>query len=243
MNQLGLIGYPLIHSFSKQYFNEKFKRLNVTDWYYENHPLKKIAELKALLQKNPDLKGLNVTMPYKAEVIPFLHFLDDDAAAVEAVNTIKIEKNTLTGYNTDIYGFEKSLIPLLNPQTTNAIVLGNGGAAKAVTFVLNKLGMSYITISRKKTLTSITYEELKKEHILNAQLIINTTPLGMLPQLELAPMIDYNLLNSQHLLYDLIYNPEETTFLKLGKKNGARIKTGLEMLHLQAEKSWEIWNL
>lgn len=242
MRLFGLIGHPLSHSFSKKYFTEKFDKLGLADCRYELFPLSTIDELPALLASNPELEGLNVTIPYKKEV---LKFLDDSAVpdGLQACNCIRIEKGHLTGYNTDAIGFEKSIKPLLKPWHTHALVLGNGGAAEAVIYVLKKIGISFEVVSRSLHKGStLTYDKLNKAIIEKNTVIVNTTPLGMYPKVESCPDIPYEFLTDQHLLYDLVYNPAETLFLQKGKQNGASIKNGEEMLILQAEESWTIWN-
>ena len=242
MRLFGLIGHPLSHSFSKKYFTEKFVKLGLADCRYELFPLSAIDELPALLASNSELEGINVTIPYKKEV---LKFLDDSAvpAGLQACNCIRIEKGQLTGYNTDAIGFEKSIRPLLKPWHTHALVLGNGGAAEAVMYVLKKLGISFEVVSRSLHKGStLTYDKLNKAIIEKNTVIVNTTPLGMYPKVEACPEIPYEFLSGQHLLYDLVYNPAETLFLQKGKHRGATIKNGEEMLILQAEESWTIWN-
>lgn len=242
MQQLyGLIGYPLTHSFSPGYFNKKFQEGGI-DAVYKAFELKSINELPRLLNTYSQLKGLNVTIPYKQEVIPYLNSLDEAAEEIGAVNCIAFEQGSLKGYNTDILGFELSLNPLLQPHHNRALVLGTGGSSKAVKYVLRKLGIPYLSVSRNKDEDTITYDELNEELINKHTLIINTTPLGMHPHVDDYPPIPYQFITNQHLLYDLIYNPQETKFLSLGKARGAAVKNGLEMLHLQAEESWRIWN-
>jgi shikimate dehydrogenase len=243
MPLLGLIGYPLSHSFSKDYFTEKFKRLGLRDWSYELFPLSDLKELPSIIEREKDLIGFNVTIPYKTAIIDYLDELSPEAEETGAVNTVKIqrgEKIFLKGYNTDISGFEKSLKPLLLPQDLNALILGSGGASKAVQFVLRKLGIEFKIVSRNPEPGEIGYGELLTWSQLPS-IIVNTTPLGMKPDIESYPNIPYSLLNNTHLLYDLVYNPEETVFLQKGRERGCRIKNGLEMLHLQADKAWEIW--
>lgn len=240
MNVYGLIGYPLSHSFSPDYFAKKFELLNIKDSSYQSFPIPNIEELSKLLTDNNSIKGLNVTIPYKTSVMDYLDKVDLAAKEIGAVNTIKIDNNKrLIGYNTDVYGFERSLTPLLT-KPIKALVLGTGGAAKAVTYVLKKLNIEFILISRNNS-KGITYNNLSEEIISSHLLIINTTPIGMYPNDDSKPDIPYHLLTNDHILYDLVYNPEETLFLKAGKEKGATIKNGLEMLHLQADKSWDIW--
>ncbi|WP_256010956.1 shikimate dehydrogenase family protein [Desertivirga xinjiangensis] len=258
MKKFGLIGYPLGHSFSKKYFTEKFEREGLNDCSYELFPIQNISDIEGLINSNPDLCGLNVTIPHKIGVMYYLDKISAEAKDIDAVNCIKIIKNKpvesfftgelspmkvrLEGYNTDAYGFLESLKPLLKKHHTKALVLGTGGASRAVIFVLKKLGIDYQSVSRKKARKQITYEELSESLIKEYTLIINTTPLGQAPDISACPDIPYEYLSEKHLLYDLVYNPKETEFLKRGKQQGAMIKNGEEMLDLQAVKSWEIWN-
>ena len=245
MNLLGIIGYPLSHSFSKKYFTQKFENQGLThDWKYETFPIEGIEKLTDLLRGQPDLVGLNVTIPYKKLVIPFLDEIDDEAREIGAVNCVKIKNGKLKGYNTDVYGFEKSLLGLLEGQdlkALSALILGTGGAAKAAEFTLKKLEIPFLNVSRTQTNEALSYEDLDENIYKTHKLIINTTPLGMSPNTEGCPKIDFQYIDSQYFMYDLIYNPEETTFLRLGKEQGAKIKNGMDMLLLQAEKGWEIW--
>jgi shikimate dehydrogenase len=260
MKLYGLIGYPLSHSFSKKFFTEKFHKEHITDSTYDIFPMEDIHSLPNLLKENPNLHGLNVTVPHKINVLKFLDWIEHDAKQVGAVNCIRIFAESpvmaaftgevgvighnfrLEGYNTDVYGFETSLKPLLQNWHGEALILGDGGAAKAVKYVIEKLGMDYQIVTRKPQLNSILFTDLTPRIIENYKLIINTTPVGMYPNVEDCPLLPYEAITDEHLLYDLIYNPEETLFLKNGAKHGATIKNGLEMLILQAEKSWEIWN-
>ena len=242
MKQFGLIGYPLSHSFSKGYFAEKFQKENVLDCKYDVFPLEKIEDFVELCNNHKNLVGLNVTIPYKQVVIPFLDELNEEAKAIGAVNTIKFINGKKNGYNSDCYGFEMSLLPLLKPHHKNTLILGTGGASKAVEYVLKKLGIEYQYVSRNKSDKSISYEELNQDIVNRTSLIVNCSPIGMYPNVEVAPNIPYQFITDKHLLYDLIYNPEETLFLKEGKLRGAQTKNGLEMLYQQAEKSWQIWN-
>ncbi|MGB0862835.1 MAG: shikimate dehydrogenase family protein [Saprospiraceae bacterium] len=241
MKMLGLIGYPLSHSFSKKYFTEKFEKKGIEDYKYELFPLKNIEELTNLLVEHPSFRGLNVTIPYKEAVLPFLKKVSEEAAAIGAVNTIKIENGVLTGYNTDVYGFEKSIFPFLKPHHKKALIFGTGGASKAVRFTLSKLGIEYKFVSRNPDNSQLSYQAIDEAILSEYQVIVNTTPLGMSPKVDSCPDIPYHFLNKKHLLYDLVYNPSETLFLKKGRKAGASIKNGMEMLVLQAEKSWEIY--
>lgn len=245
MKTFGLIGYPLSHSFSEKYFTQKFKKENILDCRYRLFPLKKIDELPSLINSTEGLKGLNVTIPYKETVIPFLDELDYTSNRINAVNCIKIENNhsrKLLGFNTDAYGFETSLKRIIRSFDNKALVLGNGGSSKAVQYVLKKMNIEFQLVSRKPGNSILSYSQIDKEIIEKNKLIINTTPLGMFPHIDECPPLPYQNLNSSHLLYDLIYNPEETLFLSKGRARGAVVKNGLEMLQLQAEKSWEIWN-
>ena len=241
MQQFGLIGYPLSHSFSKGYFTEKFKKENITDARYDIFPLENIESFKTLCEQTPNLSGLNVTIPYKQQVIPFLDNLDEAAAKVGAVNTIKFVNGKKTGYNSDIYGFEMSLKPMLENFHDYALILGTGGASKAVEYVLDKLNIPFQYVSRAKSANCTSYQEIDETLMSKAKIIINTSPVGMYPNIDNAPDIPYQFITDKHLLYDLVYNPEETLFLKKGKEQGATVKNGLEMLYLQAEKSWNIW--
>ncbi len=236
----GLIGYPLEHSFSPAYFNAKFLKEDIAASYM-SFPITDIELLPALLKQHPDLSGLNVTIPYKEAVMPLLDELDTDAAAIGAVNCISIQNGKTKGYNTDITGFENSLKPLLVQGMNSAIILGTGGAARAVRWVLKKLGIDYISVSRQDNADAISYDMLTGDDIRQRKIIINTTPLGMYPHIESYPLIDYTAIGDKHLLYDLVYNPEQTRFLQIGKQQGATIKNGREMLELQAEAAWQIW--
>ena len=242
MKIYGLIGYPLSHSFSKGFFAEKFKKEGIQDCTYENFPLADIAELTALLEQQPNLCGLNVTIPYKEAVLPWLDELSPAAEQIKAVNCIHFRAGKKIGFNTDVMGFKRSLQPLLKPHHTNALVLGTGGAAKAVMFVLEEMNIPFIVVSRKAQEGVVTYESLDKEVMDAHTIIINTSPLGMYPQTDAAPALPYDAITKHHLLYDLIYNPEKTLFLQRGEERGAAIKNGHEMLVLQAEASWDIWN-
>jgi shikimate dehydrogenase len=245
MKKLGLIGETLHHSFSKKYFREKFEKEEILDWVYDLYELENIGKFEQLLENEPLLVGLNVTSPYKQEVLKYIHELDDEAAAIGAINTIKFTTNgTLKGYNTDAIGFENSLIPFLGKaklQDIKALILGTGGASKAILFVLNKLGIQSSYVSRSAT-KGLTYQQLDKQIVSQYKLIINCTPLGTFPLVDAAPPIPYELLTAQHFLYDLVYNPKKTLFLKRGEQQGAKTINGISMLALQAEASWNIWN-
>jgi shikimate dehydrogenase len=236
----GIIGYPLLQTFSPGYFNKKFEALGISASYHK-FPLAHIQELKALLIQHPELKGLNVTIPYKQEVMIFLDQLDDAAEKIGAVNTIAIRSGQLKGYNTDAIGFMNSLKPLLQPHHTKALILGTGGASKAVAYTLAKLEIDFQYVSRNKKEGQLSYKDMDEQLMQEHTLIINTTPLGMVPRENEYPDIPYQLLTPHHLLYDLIYFPEETIFLQKGKEQGAQIKNGYEMLIGQAEAAWAIW--
>lgn len=242
MQRFGLIGYPLTHSFSQRFFTEKFAREKITDAVYENFPLKDMDELHQVLRQHADLCGLNVTIPYKKLVLTFLTGASEAVQKMGACNCIKISGDQLFGYNTDVFGFEKSLLRFLQPHHRKALILGTGGASAAVEFVLQKLGIDYLFVSRTASENAISYAMLDEQVMATHQLIINTTPLGMYPKVEECPAIPYQYLTAQHHLYDLVYNPAETTFLMHGKLQGATIQNGEEMLVLQAEESWRIWN-
>ncbi len=242
----GLIGYPLSHSFSKKYFNEKFQRENIKHHKYKLFPIEKISQLPKLVASNPNLFGLNVTIPYKQSVIPYLDEIDFEAKAIGAVNVIKIINGKLKGYNSDAHGFEMSLNKLLAVRenqlpTIQALILGTGGASKAIGFVLDKLQIKHQHVSRSKKANGIIYSEITDNVIQKHQLIINCTPLGTYPNVGECPPLPYKMIGKNHFFYDLVYNPLETLFLKKAKAQGASTINGLPMLHLQAERSWEIW--
>lgn len=238
----GLIGYPLSHSFSKKYFTDKFLQEKKGDCRYELFPIADISSFPGLLEDHPNLEGINVTIPYKQQVLAYLDALSPEASAVGAVNVIRRTDRGLTGYNSDVYGFGESLRKHLTPEDTHALILGTGGASRAVTYVLQQQGIRYRLVSRQRRADALQYHELNREVMQQATLIINTTPLGMAPDFSACPDIPYDLLGPGHLLFDLIYNPEKTLFLQRGQARGSRVLNGLEMLHLQAEKSWDIWN-
>jgi shikimate dehydrogenase len=249
MRRFGLIGYPLSHSFSRNYFTEKFQRQQITGCVYENYPLQDIAELTAILQQHADLAGLNVTIPYKEKVIPFLHDQTPVVKAIGACNCIRIEGGVLTGHNTDVTGFENSLQEQLRSHHRKALVLGTGGAAKAVYYVLDKLGIQFLKVSRTAAGAgsaddgrTVSYGQVSADVLRDHQLIINTTPLGMYPKTDECPPLPYDALTPQHYLFDLVYNPAKTLFLQQGEAHGAVIKNGSDMLVIQAEESWRIWN-
>ncbi|MGN6566908.1 MAG: shikimate dehydrogenase family protein [Flavipsychrobacter sp.] len=237
----GIIGYPLSHSFSPAYFMKKFASQGV-DATYTAYPLRIIGDYPALLKIHPELRGLNVTLPYKETIMSYLDELDDAARMIGAVNCISIKNGVQKGYNTDVTGFEKSLLPLLKRHHTQALILGTGGSSKAVAYVLRKLGIPHMKVSRTPKGNMLGYEQVSVDVMRQYKLIINTTSAGMYPHMDDAPVIPYHLIDKQHLLYDLIYNPTETKFLRQGKEQGAAIKNGYEMLQLQADASWDIWN-
>ena len=242
MRLFGLIGYPLAHSFSKKYFTEKFEKERLADCAYENFPIVSIEKFKSILQNYPQLKGLNVTIPYKEQVISFLDETSETVKAINACNCIKFFNGKLIGHNTDAIAFERSLQKELQPHHKKALILGTGGSAKAVEFVLKKMNIECRAVSRKEGEENLSYGQVTPSMIEEYRLIINTTPLGMFPDIAHAPLIPYEALTNEHFLFDLIYNPEKTLFLQRGEEKGATIKNGLEMLIVQAEESWRIWN-
>lgn len=238
MNTYGLIGKNIDYSFSKNYFNNKFKREGIENAQYINFDIDNIGKLNNIFkQKN---QGYNVTIPYKEAVIPYLDALDNHAKEIGAVNTIQVHKHQKKGFNTDWIGFKKSIEPLLQSHHTKALILGSGGASKAVTYALKQLRISTTIVSRNKG--DFTYQQLNEQLIKEHTIIVNTTPLGTFPEVMLAPELPYHFISKQHLVYDLIYNPQETLFLKKCRENGASIKNGLQMLEIQAEEAWKIWN-
>lgn len=277
MRQFGLIGFPLTHSFSEKYFTEKFQRENISDATYQLFPLEKIDSLPELISQHPNLVGLNVTIPHKEKVIPFLDELDETAKAVGAVNVVSLryeaservdgalresladastqsdnigetfagKKVFLKGYNTDVHGFRRSLKPFLTSAHERALILGTGGASKAVEYVLKQIGVDCIFVSREKKnipgKTILTYDEVNTYVLSSCKLIVNCSPVGTFPNVNDFPKLPYDSIMPEHLLYDLIYNPAETEFLKRGKLQGAQVMNGLDMLKMQAEKAWEIW--
>ena len=241
--QYGLIGKNIAYSFSKKYFTDKFALGNLDDCSYDNFDIPTIEQFPKLVTENPNLKGINVTIPYKETILPYLHKLSQSAAQIGAVNVIRFtKKGKLKGYNSDYYGFMKSIQPLLEPHHKKALILGTGGAAKAIAFALNKLGVLYAFVSRESQENSIDYERINATTFDNYHIVINCTPLGTSPNNKEFPPIPYEFFTSKHIAFDLVYNPEETVFLKKAKKKGAVTKNGLEMLKLQAEKAWKIWN-
>ncbi len=245
MNKLGLLGKNISYSFSKTYFKKKFEDENIDDTTYENFDIEHIDLFPSILKNTEGLKGLNVTIPYKEAVIPYLDKINKKAKEIGAVNTIKVtKKGKLVGYNTDYYGFKKSIEPLLRPHHKKALILGTGGASKAIAYSLRQLNIDYSYVSRTASENiEFTYNTLTDLIIGQHQIIINCTPLGTFPNVNVSPDISYKSITKQHILFDLIYNPEETKFLKQGKENEAMTINGLKMLKLQAEKAWSIWNL
>jgi shikimate dehydrogenase len=243
MRRFGLIGYPLTHSFSKKYFTEKFLCEGITDATYDLYPITHIEELDLVIQSHPDLEGINVTIPYKQLVLNKLHSIENIPPGVGACNCIRIVHGEFTGYNTDVIGFQKSFISGLAAHHQKALILGNGGATAAVAFVLTQLKISYQVVSRQPgNPSTLTYRDLDRAIMNDHTIIINTTPLGMYPAVENCPPVPYEYIGNRHYLFDLIYNPAKTLFLQKGEANGATIKNGLEMLIIQAEESWKIWN-
>lgn len=245
MKIFGLIGHPLSHSFSKGYFTEKFKKEGLSDCYFENYDIPKAEDIYLLLKNVPCIHGLCVTIPYKQSVIPFLNRMDDTVKEIAACNSIKISNGILTGYNTDTVGFKKSLLSNLSLHHKKALVLGTGGSAKAVAYVLRQLNIDYLFVSRRSGAhhdNIIGYKEISSKTINEYTLIVNCTPRGMFPNINEAPFIPYDQLTSSHYLFDLTYNPTESLFLKKGKDQGATIQNGYDMLIYQAEASWKIWN-
>lgn len=242
MRRFGLVGRNISYSFSPGYFREKFLRMGLSDCRYDTFDLEAIGEFPALVSRYPDLEGLNVTIPYKEAVIPYLQALEPTAAEIGAVNTIRVSPGGLKGYNTDVVGFRESLRPLLHESDRAALVLGTGGASKAVAHALGQLGIPLQVVSRNPGPGQLSYQALDAALIREFPILVNCTPLGTYPAVSGAPEIPYAALTPAHLLYDLIYNPDETTFLRRGAQQGARTKNGLEMLRLQAEASWDLWN-
>jgi len=244
MRRFGLIGKNISYSFSKTHFSKKFKNENIDDCSYVNFDIQDISEFSSITKNTKGLKGLNVTIPYKEAVIPYLNKLNKKAKAIGAVNTIKVtKKGKLVGYNTDYYGFKNSIKPFIKSHHKKAIILGTGGASKGVAYALKKLDIKVTFVSRNPSLKNeISYSNLSKAIIADNTVIVNCTPLGTHPNIAECPNIPYEFLSKEHLLYDLIYNPSETEFLKKGKEKGATICNGSEMLRLQAEKAWNIWN-
>jgi shikimate dehydrogenase len=242
MRLFGLIGYPLSHSFSKRYFSEKFEKEGISDCRYELFSIPTIDDFRNVLDRHPDLNGINVTIPYKEQVLSFLDEADETVKKIKACNCISIRNGRLKGYNTDVTGFERSLKEKLQQHHIKALILGAGGAAKAVEFVMQKLGIEYKNVSRKPSVNNYSYEQLTPGNIADHMLIINTTPLGTYPGVNEAPPIPYGAISSRHYLFDVVYNPEKSLFLQKGEEKGAAIKNGYDWLLIQAEESWKIWN-
>jgi len=242
MRTFGLIGYPLGHSFSKKYFTDKFEREGITGNAYELYPLEQIGQLEDLLVANPDIAGLNVTIPYKEQVIAYLDNMSPVVEEIGACNCIRIEEGRLMGHNTDVIGFSRSLLPKLKPHHKQALILGTGGSAKAVAYALKELRIPFLQVSRTPIEGMIGYEEIGQSILETHTLLINTTPVGMYPHIENCPAIPYDFIGADHYLFDLVYNPSTTRFLQEGALRGAAIENGSDMLVIQAEASWEIWN-
>ncbi|MBQ5713022.1 MAG: shikimate dehydrogenase [Bacteroidaceae bacterium] len=241
MTKYGIIGYPLGHSFSRGFFTEKFARESINAQYL-NFEIPDVAMLSDVLRDNPELRGLNVTLPHKQAIIPLLDEMSEEAMEIGAVNVIRVRNGKLKGFNSDIIGFTNSIKPLLQPHHRKALVLGTGGASKAIRVGLNRLGIEWTYVSRSPRDGMVTYEDVTAETLQEYTVIVNCSPVGMFPKVDAAPAIPYELLSPQHLLFDCVYNPEETLFMKKGRKQGATVKNGLEMLHLQATASWKFWN-
>lgn len=246
MKRYGLLGYPLTHSFSKRYFTEKFEKENI-DSKYDNFEIDNINKFPSIIKNNPEIVGLNVTIPYKEQVLPYLDELNDSAREIGAVNTIRVQPTKsgvfLKGFNTDTYGFETTIKPFINKHHKKALILGTGGASKALKYVLTKLGIEFISASIEDLKDKeIRYEDIDKKMMLERTLIINATPLGTFPKVDASPPIPYEFITDRHFLFDLVYNPEVTQFLSKGMEKGATVKNGYEMLLQQAIKSYEIWN-
>jgi len=242
MRAFGLIGYPLGHSFSKKYFIDKFEREGITGNAYELYPLEQIGQLEDLLVSNPDLAGLNVTIPYKEQVIAYLDSMSPVVEEIGACNCIRIEDGHLIGHNTDVIGFSRALLPQLKPHHKRALIFGTGGSSKAVAYSLKELNIPFLQVSRTPGNGMIAYEEIDQSMLEAHTLLINTTPVGMYPDVMKAPAIPYAFIGADHYLFDLVYNPEQTRFLQEGALRGAAVENGSDMLVIQAEASWEIWN-
>ncbi len=241
-NRFGLIGRNISYSFSQGYFTKKFEKLDLQGYSYENFDLRDIGEFPEIITNENDIKGLNVTIPYKEAIIPYLDILSKKAKKIGAVNTIKFTKKGLKGYNTDIYGFKKSITPFLKKHHTRALILGTGGASKAVAFVFDEIDIAYTFVSRNADSRQVSYGDLDQKILKDFTVLVNCTPLGTHPNIDDRPNIPYQYLSKKHLLFDLIYNPVKSAFLKEGEKQGAAISNGLRMLELQADKAWKIWN-
>ena len=246
MRKFGLIGYPLGHSFSKKYFTEKFAEQNISDCVYNNYPLENLDNFSELISSDEELVGLNVTIPFKSQVLKFVDVVEKEAGEIGAVNVLKIKRKhtniSVFGYNSDVTGIRETLLPYMSDNVRNALVLGTGGSSRAVSHVLKKFGLNVSLVSREKKPGIMSYDDITPAVIGSSHLIVNTTPLGMFPDIGSKPPIDYSSLTSDQILFDLVYNPELTSFLKIGAIKGCIILSGLKMLHSQAEKAWEIWN-
>lgn len=241
VKKLGLIGFPLGHSFSKRYFTHKFESTSLSNWSYHNYPMESVDEIREVLSANPNLVGFNVTIPHKIAIIPYLSEIDEKAENIGAVNCVKVlSDGRLAGYNTDFTGFKVALLDMIGSERPNAIVLGTGGASKAVMAVLDSLEMQYTLVSRNSGANQISYDQLSDELISSSKLIINATPLGMYPKIDGIPQINYSAIGSSHFLFDLIFNPDETKFMREGRVRGAVVKNGYQMLVEQAEAWWSI---
>lgn len=247
MRKFGLIGYPLGHSFSKKYFTEKFIKEDIADCTYENFPLVNLDHFRKIVESDNELCGLNVTIPYKTSIINLLDVVDTEASEIGAVNVIKILRKPgvveLYGFNSDVTGIRDTLLPFIDKSVRNALVLGTGGSSKAVCYVLEKFGIKADVVSRERRPGKLVYSDIDSSIIESRRLLVNTTPLGMYPDITTKPDIDYKSLNKKHILFDLVYNPEVTEFLRMGAEQGCTILSGIKMLHSQAERSWEIWNM
>ncbi|WP_446051448.1 shikimate dehydrogenase family protein [Zobellia laminariae] len=239
--RFGLVGKDISYSFSRGYFTKKFSDLGLDTYSYENFDFQAIEEITDVLKNNTDIKGMNVTIPYKQEVMPFLSELDQEAEKIGAVNTIQFTENGLKGFNTDAYGFKNAMAPFLKPHHKKALILGTGGASKAVAYVLGELGISYVFVSRSAGDNKISYDQVTEDILKEHTILVNCTPLGTHPKIEERPSLPYEFLSDQHFLFDLIYNPEKSAFLTAGEAKGAQISNGLRMLELQADRSWQIW--
>ncbi|CAZ97806.1 shikimate dehydrogenase family protein [Zobellia galactanivorans] len=239
--RFGLVGKNISYSFSRGYFTKKFASLGLNDHSYENFDFQAIEEITDVLKNNKDINGMNVTIPYKQEIMPFLTELDPEAEKIGAVNTIQFNKNGLKGFNTDAYGFKHAMSPFLKPHHTKALILGTGGASKAVAYVLGELCISYLFVSRSEGKNKISYDQVTEEVLKEHTVLVNCTPLGTHPNIEERPTLPYEFISDRHFLFDLIYNPEKSAFLTAGEAQGAQISNGLRMLELQADRSWQIW--
>lgn len=242
MRRYGLIGYPLSHSFSASYFTNKFTDSGIADCDYRNFPMDSIRGVESMLSENPDLRGFNVTIPYKEQILPYLDDMSPEARAIGAVNCVRIDEGRLTGYNTDAYGFRNSIIELIGQERPKALILGTGGASKAIKYALTQHGIEYQNVSRSRSESAVSYEDVDGKMLREYKLIINTTPLGMYPKVDTFPTLPYEAMSEGHFLFDLTYNPPVTRFMARGMEHGAKAKNGYDMLVLQAECSWSIWS-